>query len=93
MKVFKFGGASIRNSEAIKNVADIIASFKGEQLVIVISALGKTTNALELIAESIYNKDAETAIERIKALEDGHNEILKELMGDAVTLAFGRFIR
>lgn len=81
MKVFKFGGASIKNAEAIRNVAEIIGSYKGTQLLIVISALGKTTNALEIVAELVYNKDAEGAAAKIKELEDGHIAILTELLG------------
>ena len=44
MKVFKFGGASVKDAEAVRNVADIINLYT-ENLVIVVSAMGKTTNA------------------------------------------------
>ena len=47
MKVFKFGGASVSSTDRIRNVAEIIQSYPGEKLLIVISAMGKTTNALE----------------------------------------------
>jgi aspartate kinase len=54
MKVFKFGGASVNSIERIQNVGQILASYQQEKLVIVISAMGKTTNALEKVAEAFY---------------------------------------
>ncbi|MEZ5043728.1 MAG: aspartate kinase [Saprospiraceae bacterium] len=50
VKVFKFGGASLKNPEMLQNVGQILQSYKDEQLVIVVSAMGKTTDALEAIA-------------------------------------------
>ena len=58
MKVFKFGGASINSIERIQNVANIIASYKGEKLLIIISAMGKITNALEKVVHAFYAGDA-----------------------------------
>jgi aspartate kinase len=49
MKVFKFGGASVKNATAIQNVATIVKQFEANPLLIVVSAMGKTTNALERI--------------------------------------------
>lgn len=54
MKVFKFGGASVKDAASVRNVAELISTFKGEKLVVVISAMGKTTNALELILEQWF---------------------------------------
>ena len=56
IKVFKFGGASIKDAASIRNVAAILASYQGQQVVIVVSALGKTTNALETITEAYFHK-------------------------------------
>lgn len=55
MKVFKFGGASVKDAEGVRNVGDILQQFNGEHIVVVVSAMGKTTNALELLAENAYN--------------------------------------
>ncbi len=52
MKVFKFGGASVNSIERIKNLGPILLKFKEDQLVVIISAMGKTTNALEKVAEA-----------------------------------------
>ena len=47
MNVFKFGGASVNSADAVRNMASIIKRYYGESLVVVISAMGKTTNRLE----------------------------------------------
>jgi aspartate kinase len=54
MKVFKFGGASVKDATSVKNVAAILNEYKQEQLFVVISAMGKTTNALEEFTNALY---------------------------------------
>lgn len=56
MKVFKFGGASVKDAEGIRNVGRILQMFENENIVIIVSAMGKTTNALEQIAELAFNE-------------------------------------
>jgi hypothetical protein len=56
MKVFKFGGMSIKDAEAIKNVNHILSLYDKEKIVSVISAIGKTTNQLEMIVENFLCK-------------------------------------
>jgi aspartate kinase len=51
MLVFKFGGASVKTSEAVRNIVDILKRYQEEEIVVVVSAMGKTTNALERIIE------------------------------------------
>jgi aspartate kinase len=80
MKVFKFGGASIHDFDSIQNVAYILANHKDEKLLIVISAMGKMTNALEKVAEAFYeerNEDAHRLFEKIKT---SHLNLLKYLI-------------
>ena len=68
MKVFKFGGASIKNAQAIKNVASILKSHSNDQLLVVVSAMGKTTNALERIVSLAHErKDFSTELEDIRS--------------------------
>ena len=55
MKVFKFGGASIKDISSIKNILKIISTYNEDRLVIVVSAMGKTTNALELVVHNYFN--------------------------------------
>lgn len=85
MKVFKFGGASIKDAAGIKNVASILGRFKGEQLVIIVSAMGKTTNALEEVVAAHAKSDGR-AQELYDAVKERHYEIMRELFdaGDEV---------
>lgn len=55
LKIFKFGGASLANADAIRNVGEILRAYAGQQLVIVASAMGKTTNALEVVARDYWS--------------------------------------
>ncbi|MBL7900271.1 MAG: aspartate kinase [Crocinitomicaceae bacterium] len=81
MRVFKFGGASVKDASAVKNVARIIDLFKNEKLVVVISAMGKTTNALEAIMKSYWNGDGKTN-QLIDDLNKYHQQIIGELFSE-----------
>ena len=75
MKVFKFGGASIKSANAIKNMGSIVQKYIQEELLIVVSAMGKTTNALEELlsesrAENLYS---------LENLTNYHIDICNEL--------------
>lgn len=77
MKVFKFGGASVKNAEAIKNVASILKRYSQNELLVVVSAMGKTTNALErIVALGQGNNDFKNELEDIKFY---HLQALKNL--------------
>jgi aspartate kinase len=77
MKVFKFGGASLKNAPAIINVASILKSFPNDQVLVVVSAMGKTTNALErIVALAQGKKDFSTELEDLKSY---HLQALKNL--------------
>jgi len=79
MKVFKFGGASVKDAEAVRNVAVIIAQYI-DPLVIVVSAMGKTTNALEEIFRLRYaGQPCEIPLQ---ACQDYHTGILSNLFPD-----------
>ena len=70
VKVYKFGGASIRNAGAVRNMAEIIGQ-ESSPLVIVVSAMGKTTNALEEILEKARNGQSCAEFwERVKRKRD-----------------------
>lgn len=79
MKVFKFGGASVKNAEAVKNVTEIIRLFEGEKLLIVISAMGKTTNALEEVVDALWKRDKTTFDTKISEIHTFHSAILSQL--------------
>lgn len=78
MKVFKFGGASVKDAAAVENVAKVIKQFPNQDLVVVISAMGKTTNALEdLLAEYVSGGAAAPA--KLDAIIDFHKKIVADL--------------
>ena len=52
MKIFKFGGASVSTVDKVKSVGEIVRRYKDQKLLIVVSAMGKTTNALEKVVEA-----------------------------------------
>jgi len=80
MKVFKFGGASVKNAEAVKNVGKVINLFN-DDLTVVISAMDKTTNALEKVVESYMNADGK-CFDYLQEVKDFHYQIMDELFGD-----------
>ena len=82
MQVFKFGGASVKDAAAVKNMAAIIKRYAGEELVIVVSAMAKTTNRLERLTDAFFYKkeDPHGVLEEIKTF---HLSILKELFPSA----------
>lgn len=77
MKVFKFGGASVKNADAVKNVGKIISLFN-DDLTVVISAMDKTTNALEKVVESYMNNDGKV-VEHLQEVKDFHHNIMNQL--------------
>ena len=81
MKVFKFGGASVKDANSVRNLAHIISQDKSEQLIVIVSAMGKMTNAFEwLINSYCYNTDK--IKESLNVIVDYHNEILWDLFPD-----------
>ncbi len=81
MKVFKFGGASVKDAEAVRNVGRIIAQFSSEKLLVVISAMGKSTNKLEELVMAFWKNDNKKH-DIIKELKDFHFNIAGDLIND-----------
>jgi aspartate kinase len=82
--VHKFGGASVRDADGVRNLAHIISSLQGQRLLIVISAMGKTTNALESILSAGQEGRSEEALAQWNALELRHLAICNELFPEGV---------
>ena len=80
MKVFKFGGASVNSVERIKNLAAILHPYSGEKIVVIISAMGKTTNALEKVAEAFFNGKKEDALQLFEQIKKQHLNTAKYLL-------------
>ena len=78
MKVFKFGGASIKDISSIKNILKIISTYNEDRLVIVVSAMGKTTNALELVVHNYFN-NKENLQASISEVYNFHSKIINNL--------------
>ena len=77
MKVFKFGGASIKDANSIKNMTDIVAEYPGDSIVIVVSAMGKTTNHLEeIFFKKLKGEDFGADLEK---LTQYHSMIIRDL--------------
>jgi len=82
MKVFKFGGASVRDADSVRNVAQILSNYKDEELAVVVSAMGKTTNLLEKVVHSLCDRKETEFNEQIDELRRFHEAILSELFED-----------
>ncbi len=80
MQVFKFGGASVNSVERIKNVAAILRSYAGQKILIVISAMGKTTNALEKVAEAFFSGQSDLALQLFEQVKNQHLTTAKYLL-------------
>lgn len=79
MRVFKFGGASVKSAEAVRNLEGILSQYAGEKLVVVVSAMGKMTNKLEQIVECYKNQEDWNV--HFDEFERFHTEIVEELGG------------
>jgi len=79
MKVFKFGGASVKDSMAVKNVASILKRYSSDKLIVVLSAMGKSTNKLEEIVAAMKTKNIEQFTLLVNELKDFHLDILDSL--------------
>lgn len=80
MKVYKFGGASVRNADGVRNLRRIIDD--EQDLFIIVSAMGKTTNALEKVFEGLQRGDKAASKEHIDSLRRYHAEIISDLYGE-----------
>jgi aspartate kinase len=79
MKIFKFGGASVKDSDAVRNVSNLLARFSGEKLTVVVSAMGKSTNKLEEIVHALVNRDKNLFDTNLEELTQFHTDILGAL--------------
>ncbi len=85
MKVFKLGGASVNSIERIKNIPKILHEFANDNLVIIISAMGKTTNALEKVVDAFYEKNQSKALQLFSEIKQQHIDLTKEILLTAET--------
>ena len=78
MKIFKFGGASVKDAEGVKNIASVLKTVGYENTLVIVSAMGKTTNTMELVIKNYFENRAElqSALQDVKKF---HNQILLDL--------------
>ena len=87
MRIFKFGGASVKDADGVRNVYDVLQKVGYEDVLLVVSAMGKTTNALEVVIKNYFEKSSElqSSVQEIKKY---HNQILLDLFDDENHAAF-----
>lgn len=89
-QVFKFGGASIRDAAAIRHLGELLARFPERPLIVVVSAMGKTTNALEALLAAARDSDDAGYRERLAALRRDHLATVEALFGERADPVAGR---
>src|SRR5688572_8837375 len=80
MKVFKFGGASVSTSDRINKVIEILKGYPDEKILVVISAMGKTTNALEKVAEAFFAGNQHEALRLFEIIKQQHLDTARQLL-------------
>ncbi len=87
MRIFKFGGASVKDADGIRNVHNVLQTVGFEDVLLVVSAMGKTTNALEVVIKNYFDKSPElqSSIQEVKKY---HNQILLDLFEDDKNAVF-----
>ncbi|MFM9989411.1 aspartate kinase [Flavobacterium sp.] len=87
MRIFKFGGASVKDADGIKNVFDVLQKVGYKEVLLVVSAMGKTTNALEVVIKNYFDKspDLNASVQEVKKY---HNQILLDLFDDEESEVF-----
>jgi len=79
IKVFKFGGASVNSAEGIRNLVSIIRKYKDDKILVVVSAMGKTTNALEELLGYYMTDDVLPMIDTYDKIRDWHLDIMSKI--------------
>lgn len=80
MKVFKFGGASVNSIDRIKNLVPIMKHWSNDKIVVIVSAMGKTTNALEKVTDAFYTAKKEEALQLFDQVKQQHLSTAKYLL-------------
>ncbi|GAA4410798.1 aspartate kinase [Nibrella viscosa] len=88
MNVYKFGGASVKNADGVRNLAKIVQTQANGDLLIVVSAMGKTTNALEEVTRACHQQQPAEAYSRWQTVRQYHEAIMNELSDQSPVPAF-----
>lgn len=90
IQIFKFGGASVKDASAVKNVASILKAYAQTPTIVIVSAMGKTTNHLEKLVNAYFYKEGNAAA-LLEELKQVHLQILKELIPDTSHAVYNDF--
>lgn len=88
MKVFKFGGASVKDADSVRNVGNIIRLYPQDKLCIVVSAMGKTTNGLEKVVNAYFEGKTKQSFEALDEIKRYHEDILHDLFPDTTNAIY-----
>jgi aspartate kinase len=80
MKVYKFGGASVSSIERIEDFGELLAKETSSPVMLIVSAMGKTTNALEKVVEAFFQGDKNESLKRFHDIRDSHLETARALL-------------
>ncbi|AXG68522.1 lysine-sensitive aspartokinase 3 [Kordia sp. SMS9] len=92
MKIFKFGGASVKDANGVKNLVNVLQQVGYDNTLIVVSAMGKTTNAIEVVIKN-YIEESKELQASIQEIAKYHNEILLDLFPNEQHPIFGKVTR
>ncbi len=91
MNVFKFGGASVKDAEGVRNLFSVLKSTGEKQLVVIVSAMGKTTNKLETVVSHYFSNPKETKT-AVALVYDFHYQIISELFSNSSHQVFTKVL-
>lgn len=87
MRIFKFGGASVKDAEGVENVYDVLQKVGYDDVLLVVSAMGKTTNALEVVVKRYFEKSPELS-NAIREVKEYHLAIMMDLFKGTNNMVF-----
>ena len=91
-RIYKFGGASVKDAQAVHNLADIVSQHKDEDILLVVSAMGKTTNMLEKALSDFREHEGQLGMEALHEVIAYHDNIINGLFGDDTNPDFAETI-
>ena len=91
-RIYKFGGASVKDAQAVHNLADIVSQHKDEDILLVVSAMGKTTNMLEKALSDFRKHEGQLGMEALHEVIAYHDNIINGLFGDDTNPNFAETI-
>ena len=78
-KIYKFGGASVKEADAVRNLKQIVENHKNEDILLVVSAMGKMTNAIEKVLADFRAHDGQLGWEAMTPIMEFHEKIITDL--------------